>query len=42
MYICGVLCGLSFIFSIFVKECNPQTLIKRECKRNGVKYHPTK
>ena len=23
MYICGVLCGLSLIFSLFVKECNP-------------------
>ena len=23
MYICGVLCGLSLIFSIFVKESNP-------------------
>ena len=23
MYICGVLCGLSLIFSFFVRECNP-------------------
>ena len=42
MYICCVLCGLAFIFSLFVKECNPETLIKREAKKNGVVYHPTK
>lgn len=42
MYICCVLCGLSFIFSLFVKECNPETLLKREAKKNGAVYHPTK
>ena len=42
MYICCVLCGLSFIFSLFVKECNPETLLKRATKKSGAVYHPTK
>lgn len=42
MYICCVLSGLAFIFSLFVKECNPATLLKRACKKNGVKYVPSK
>lgn len=42
MYICCVLSGLAFLFSLFVKECNPVTLLKRACKKNGVKYVPSK
>lgn len=42
MYICGILIGISFVISFFVNECNPVILIKRECKKNGVKYQPVK
>jgi hypothetical protein len=42
MYICGVLSGISLISSLFVKECNPVILIKKACKKNGVKYTPVK
>ena len=38
MYICCVLCGLAFIFSLFVKECNPETLLRRAARKNGIKY----
>jgi len=42
MYICGILVGISLISSFFVKECNPVILIKKACKKNGVKYTPVK
>ena len=42
MYISCVLCGVSLIFSFFVKECNPEILLKRAAKKNNVQYHKPK
>ena len=42
MYICCVLSGIAFVFSLFVKECNPDTLLKRSAKKHGIDYIPTK